>query len=377
MGKPDALSHRSDHGASADDNSNVVLLTPKLFAVRALEGLQFIGPEQDILQDIQQGTKQPKEEPVTRAAQELRKSSTRSLRSTEWLEHNGLLYYRRCIYVPDTSDLRHRIVSLCHDTKVAGHPGRFNTLELVSQSYWWPNMSRYVGMYVSHCALCLHIKIQHRLPTGELQPLPIPEERWDVISVDFISELLESGGYDSIMVAINSTGKHSHFVETVTTVTAARAANLYLWNIWKLHGLLWKVVSDCGPQFVATFMKELLSHTMILSSFSLFHDLFPCLSLFYGHLLYQCSCSLFHCSLFYCPLFLVPLSMFHCSLFHCPLFHCSLSIVPLSIVHCSYHCSLFYCSYHCSFVPLFLVHCPLFHCSSYHCSLHVYIARYL
>jgi len=63
MGKPDALSCRSDHGG-ADDNSDVVLLTPKLFAVRALEGLQLTGPEQDILRDIRQGTKQPKEEPV-------------------------------------------------------------------------------------------------------------------------------------------------------------------------------------------------------------------------------------------------------------------------------------------------------------------------
>ena len=49
---------------SADDNSDVMLLTPKLFVVHALEGLQFTGLEQDILRDIWQGTKQPKEEPV-------------------------------------------------------------------------------------------------------------------------------------------------------------------------------------------------------------------------------------------------------------------------------------------------------------------------
>jgi len=54
-------------------------------------------------------------------------------------------------------------------------------------------MSRYVGMYVSHCDLCLRTKIQRRLPTGELQLLPILEEHWDIISIDFISELLESG----------------------------------------------------------------------------------------------------------------------------------------------------------------------------------------
>jgi len=184
--------------------------------------------------------------------------STRSLRSAEWLERDGLLYYRGCIYVPNTSDLCHRIVSLCHDTKVARHPGCFKTLELISRSYWWPNMLPYVGLYVPHCDLCLRTMIQCRLPSGELQPLPILEECWDVISIDFISELLESGGYNSIIVAIDSIGKHSHFIETVTTVTTtAGAANLYLQNVWKLHGLLQKIVSDHGPQFVAVFMKEL------------------------------------------------------------------------------------------------------------------------
>jgi len=59
------------------------------------------------------------------------------------------------------------------------------------------------------------------------------------------------------MVAIDSMGKCSHFVETVTTVTAAGSANLYLWNVWKLHSLPRKVVSDCRLQFVAAFMKEL------------------------------------------------------------------------------------------------------------------------
>jgi hypothetical protein len=98
---------------------------------------------------------------------------------------------------------------------------------------------------------------QPRLPTGELQPLPILEGHWKTISVDFIIELPESGGYDTIMVVVDSAGKQSHFVETVTTITATGAANLYLRNVWKLHGLPQKVISDCGLQFVELFMKEL------------------------------------------------------------------------------------------------------------------------
>ena len=52
MGKSDTLSRRSDHGSSTDDNWNLTLLTPNLFAIRALEGLQVVREEKDILKEI-------------------------------------------------------------------------------------------------------------------------------------------------------------------------------------------------------------------------------------------------------------------------------------------------------------------------------------
>jgi hypothetical protein len=62
-----------------DDNSNIMLLTLKLFAVHVLEGLEFTGPELDILCDICKGIKDPVEEPITKAVEQLQKSSTQSL----------------------------------------------------------------------------------------------------------------------------------------------------------------------------------------------------------------------------------------------------------------------------------------------------------
>jgi hypothetical protein len=92
---------------------------------------------------------------------------------------------------------------------------------------------------------------------GKLKPLPIPEGRWDVASVDSIVELPESQGHDTIMVVVDSVGKRAHFIETYTMVTALRATWLYLQHVWKLHGLLRTMISDHSPQFVAQFTCEL------------------------------------------------------------------------------------------------------------------------
>ena len=77
------------------------------------------------------------------------------------------------------------------------------------------------------------------------------------MSVDFIVELPESDGYNAIMVALDSLGKRGHFIPVNTTVSAEGSACLFRDNVWKLHGLLTRIVSDRGPQFTAEFTREL------------------------------------------------------------------------------------------------------------------------
>ncbi len=162
MGKPDALSRCSDHSDGKDNNKDVVLLKPSYFAVRAT-GVTLDGEEKNILTAIRTGVRNTKfEDVVSKAAEELKKvqGSRKMFPSAEWSQSDGLLMFRGKIYVQDILDLCRTIVAQHHDTKVVGHAGRWKTLELVSCSYWWPNMSRYVGSYTCHCDLCLQTKAQ-------------------------------------------------------------------------------------------------------------------------------------------------------------------------------------------------------------------------
>jgi hypothetical protein len=259
MGKLDALSRRADHGSGQGDNDNLTLLAPELFRIHALAGVRLEGNERNILWEVQRSLKDDvQEESVAKAARELQKDKGRgTIKSAEWSESDGLLMFRGKIYVPNDRDLRHRIIEQHHDTHIAGHAGRFKTLELVSRNYRWPQMSRYIGIYVKHCDLCNRTKVQRRRPISELHPSETPEAPWDMISIDFIVELPESHGYDTIMCVVNSLTKRTHFIPTHTTINAEGTALLFLKEVWKHHETPRVVVSDRGPQFVTTFTREL------------------------------------------------------------------------------------------------------------------------
>jgi len=133
MGKLDALSRKADHGNGALNNKNIVLLRLESLVVCALEGVQLTGKEQKILSDICKGSRNgDQEKSIAKAARELQDSANRAVHFLEWSNIDGLLQFQGKIYILQNPDLHKHIVVFCHDTPIAGYPGCWKTLELVS-----------------------------------------------------------------------------------------------------------------------------------------------------------------------------------------------------------------------------------------------------
>lgn len=76
----------------------------------------------------------------------------------------------------------------------SGHPVKTNTYERLHQSYYWGDMEGFVCRYVRNCHTC---KSSRFAKQGVLEPLPIPEQRWRDIKVDFVTGVAEVDGKDA------------------------------------------------------------------------------------------------------------------------------------------------------------------------------------
>ena len=254
MGKADRLSRRADWKIGVDkDNENQVFIKDNW--IRSIYEVVVKGPEVDLLEKIKKARSKDKD--VVRVVEEIKKAGVRELWGNKWKIEGKLVLKEGKVYVPKDEELRAEVIWLHHDVLVAGHEGRWKTVELVTRNYWWPGVIRDVGKYVEGCDLCQRIKNRIEEPAGKLKLSEVPQRTWTHLTVDFITKLPVVAGKDMILVICDRLSKITHFVATTEETSAEELARLFQDNVWKLHGLPESVVSDKGPQFVAELTKEL------------------------------------------------------------------------------------------------------------------------
>ena len=169
---------------------------------------------------------------------------------------DGLYYLHGKLVIPEACDLREKLIRVHHDPPARGHPGVVRTAELLMRSFWWPGLTTDVRAYVQCCHQCQVNKSKTVKPAGLLQPMPIPERRWESVGMDFIVGLpCSKDGYDSILVIIDRLSKYVKLVPTTTTVTAPEVARLFVDHVMKSHGCPKSIVSDRDKNFTSHFWQ--------------------------------------------------------------------------------------------------------------------------
>jgi hypothetical protein len=127
---------------------------------------------------------------------------------------------------------------------VAGHQGIGKTYRQLRERFSWKGLKEVVMNHIKECTTCQENKDEHTHPAGLMQPLPIPEKKWESISMDFITELPRAQGKDCIFVVVDRLTKFSHFFSIATDLSATQVAELFFREIFRLHGLPKNIVSD-------------------------------------------------------------------------------------------------------------------------------------
>ncbi|WVZ93200.1 hypothetical protein U9M48_039200 [Paspalum notatum var. saurae] len=148
------------------------------------------------------------------------------------VDADGTVWHGDRICVPNIKSIRDLILKEAHETTYSIHPGSEKMYQDLKQKFWWYGMKREVAEYVALCDVCQRVKAEHQKPAGLLQPLKIPEWKWEEIGMDFIVGLPRTqSAFDSIWVVVDRLTKVAHFIPVKTTYSGAKLAEFYQANI--------------------------------------------------------------------------------------------------------------------------------------------------
>ena len=153
MEKADSLSRRPDWEVGVErDNEDEILVKPEWLEVRRMERVEIIVEGVDLLEKVKK--LKVKDNEVVKVVEEIKQAEVKMLRDEEWREVDGIMYKKGKVYVPKDNILRAEIIRLHHNTPVGGHREQWKTVELVTQNFWWPGITKEVKQYVEGCDTC-------------------------------------------------------------------------------------------------------------------------------------------------------------------------------------------------------------------------------
>ena len=163
-------------------------------------------------------------------------------------ETDGILMQDKRMYMPNIEELKKEILDEAHISAYAMHSGGTKMYHTIRPFYYWPGMKREITEYVSRCAVCQQVKAERKKPFGLMQPLPVPQWKWENITMDFVYNFPRTrNGYGGVWVII------AHFIPEREKYSLNKLVELFLIKIVKYHGVPVSIISDRDPRFTSKF----------------------------------------------------------------------------------------------------------------------------
>ena len=236
MNRADELSRRPDYDNGKEDNKEVTPLPTALF-VKSTALDHLIKEYQD------------------RNPTEVEKG--KEGHSCEFI--NGFWRKDRRIFVPDDT-LRQKVLEECHDHPMAGHPGAASTFFITRKNYWWPYQKEFVRSYIKGCATCQQNKTLTKPQKPPLFPITLETNPgpFMMISIDWITKLPISEGWDSILTITNhDCSKAVIFIPCKETMGTEELAKQYFKWVFPHYGIPNKIISDRDPWVMSDLAKAI------------------------------------------------------------------------------------------------------------------------
>jgi hypothetical protein len=125
---------------------------------------------------------------------------------------DGILRYKIRTWIGSVHALENQLITAVHASTLEGHSGFPVTHKRLKNMFYWKGMKADVQNFVKGCQVCLQAKPDRSNYPGKLQPLLVPSEAWETISMDFIEGLPCSSFASCILVIVDKFTKFSHFI---------------------------------------------------------------------------------------------------------------------------------------------------------------------
>jgi hypothetical protein len=169
----------------------------------------------------------------------------------------GLILYKDRILLAAASEWPLKIFQSLHNTPIGGHSGFLVTYQKIKKLFMWIGMKKMIQQWCQNCPICQQAKSERVPYPGLLQPLPVPEGAWQLVSMDFIEGLPLSDHSNCIMVVVDKFSKYAHFIPLHHPFTALAVAHQFMDNVFKLHGFPQALITDRDRIFTSALWQEL------------------------------------------------------------------------------------------------------------------------